>query len=247
MQTSNYIHPKAMNTEKASILQSAMAVSQGALPLSVPTVPLLTSVPAWTRLAPAQVGIGGWLRARMDWGNCSAVAFRPIYPRLNRQSLGAWAGKVDESISGNGTLFTRASGGKMLGVHCGSPPAVSLSLQPKPHTHPCCPLAQWCVCVCVKVNPHAGSVCWGRIAVGKQQRRGGDTTSAKGRPAFYKHNGWVKVKMSNKSWGNQSFGGRQKRRRLTTSPSEAASMWVTGATCGAARAPPAPSRDLMQS
>lgn len=46
MQTLNYIHPKAMNTEKAGILQSTVAVSQGALALFVPTVPLLTSVPA---------------------------------------------------------------------------------------------------------------------------------------------------------------------------------------------------------
>ena len=115
---------------------------------------------------------------RMGWGNCAAVGFKPQFPRLNWQSLGAWAGKVDESIGSNEILFTQLVG-EMLGESWGSPLS-SPSWTPRPTAKttylppPSCPAAPLHTGLWISegnnVNRNAGGVHLGLTVVGKKQR-----------------------------------------------------------------------------
>lgn len=101
----NYAYPKAMNTENLVFCKKPCWYSKGAV-LLIPANLIHSSIWLW---------ICGLLSGRIDGGNCAAVGFKPEFPRLNRESLGAWAGKVDESIGSNEISFTQLVG-EMLGV-----------------------------------------------------------------------------------------------------------------------------------
>lgn len=150
MQNLNYIHPKAMNTENLVFCRKPWWYSRGGHPsfhIHHPSTPLHAS----EKTCGPHMAQNLWFTTsdweRMDRGNCTAVGFKPEFPRLNWQSLGAWARQLDELIGGNESLFTQLVG-EMLGEYWGSP---QLSPGAYSQVHilaPSPPLLPPCIVVC---------------------------------------------------------------------------------------------------